>query len=226
MKKKKKKKRRGSRKGGVYERELCRELSEWWSKRGDDDLFYRTHGSGSRATVRYKKGKKTRGQVGDVCAVDTRGATFIKAFPISVKRGYVKSSLQDIIDFVGRKKKQSEFEDWIRECMLYQRQTKSLGWMLILRKDQRKAVLFMPLEIVLFQLPSTIRSKLLKCPNAFFRLKGTMKKKNRKKMSSKEYMTWYVKNNKVVFSIALQDFLKYVDRQTICQMVKRYEQQK
>ena len=47
----------GARKGSAYERDLCKRFSLWWSCGQTEDLFWRTSGSGSRATNRRRLGK-------------------------------------------------------------------------------------------------------------------------------------------------------------------------
>lgn len=57
----------GSQKGASYERSLCVAFSRWFSFGQTDDLFWRTSGSGSRATRRHKKNQRlTKYQYGDM----------------------------------------------------------------------------------------------------------------------------------------------------------------
>ncbi len=57
-------------KGSNFEREICKLLSLWWTNDKRDDIFWRTSGSGARATTRSKTKQKTFGQYGDVQATD------------------------------------------------------------------------------------------------------------------------------------------------------------
>jgi len=41
-------------KGSSFEREICTILSKWWTNNERDDVFWRTAGSGARATTRSK----------------------------------------------------------------------------------------------------------------------------------------------------------------------------
>lgn len=213
-------------KGGGFEREMSKMFSLWWSRKGDDDLFWRTHGSGARATTRSKKGKKTRGQYGDLCTNDSRGATLLKAFTFSFKRGYSgpgsnpSISLQDIADIPDNAKIQY-FQDWVKECISHQRHADSLGWLLVVRKDRRRALVFMPMRIIFkFEFNKT-REILETTPCVFFRMQKKMKKKKIKKMDSRKYLRWYLKNNAVVFGMRLEDFLRIVSRNDIVDMVRR-----
>lgn len=47
----------GAAKGSAYERELCKRISFWFSGGETEDLFWRTSGSGSRATNRRRLGQ-------------------------------------------------------------------------------------------------------------------------------------------------------------------------
>jgi hypothetical protein len=46
-------------KGSSFEREIAKLLSLWWSEGMRDDVFYRSHASGGRFTMRRKSGKDT-----------------------------------------------------------------------------------------------------------------------------------------------------------------------
>lgn len=56
-------------KGGTYEREIAKKLSLWVTNLASDDLFWRSAMSGGRGTLR-----KSDNAVGDICAIDPRGA--------------------------------------------------------------------------------------------------------------------------------------------------------
>ena len=58
-KKRKMRKGGGAAKGSAYERELCKRISSWFSGGETEDLFWRTSGSGSRATNRRRLGRST-----------------------------------------------------------------------------------------------------------------------------------------------------------------------
>jgi hypothetical protein len=133
----------GSNKGSQFEREICRTLSNWWTEDKDDSLFWRTHSSGARATTLHKKGKKLRGQVGDICAIDGRGKKFIQAFTVSIKRGYKSVSMQDILDKLETAK-EPELSKWIKECSEQSIQADSIGWLLIVRRNRKKTLVFLP----------------------------------------------------------------------------------
>ena len=79
-------------KGSDFERTICKELSQWWSreeeKKERDDVFWRTAGSGARATVRQKQGKDTSASYGDVTSIDPIGYPFVSLFLLEIKRGY------------------------------------------------------------------------------------------------------------------------------------------
>jgi hypothetical protein len=215
-------------KGGNFEREFCKMLSVWWSRKGDEDIFWRTQASGARATMRAKRGKKTRGQYGDVCAVDSRGNTLMKAFTISLKRGYQSMSLQDVMDQIENrgKRRTAPFEEWIKECIQHQRSADSLAWLLILRKNRREALVFMPLGFALFMLPYTARNEILETtPCVFFRLETPIRKTRKKRIINKgprSYLRWYLKNNACIFGIRLKDFLWTVDRDVITEVVRNH----
>ena len=75
-------------KGSGFEREISHALSHWWSYGTRDDIFWRTAGSGARATMRSKKQLKTMNQYGDLTTIDPTGQPFIDNNLIEIKRGY------------------------------------------------------------------------------------------------------------------------------------------
>lgn len=61
------------RKGGLFEREVCKAFSLWVTGGQSDDLFWRSAMSGGRATLQYQKGEKNQMQSGDICAIHSDG---------------------------------------------------------------------------------------------------------------------------------------------------------
>lgn len=130
---------RGRGKGPRYERDVCRALSNWWAA-GRDDIFWRTHGSGARATSRAKSGKRTAGQYGDVCASDPAGAPLIAAITWSLKRGYADATLQDLVDYGGR----GPWAAWIAEAEKTALSADTPFWAVVSKRNNREAVMVIP----------------------------------------------------------------------------------
>jgi hypothetical protein len=130
-------------KGGAFEREICKRLSLWWTDGEDDSCFWRTSNSGGRATVRGKQGKKTSGHYGDVAATDERGKPFLDLFTIEIKRGYNRCTSAELLDKPARAKAQ-QYETWIAKAREDSAAAGSSSWMLIHKRDQREAVVFIP----------------------------------------------------------------------------------
>lgn len=73
----------GSHKGSKFEREVCRDLSLWFSGGEDPDIFWRSQASGARAT---KRGDKTLSHAaGDISASKPIGNYLTRAFFIECK---------------------------------------------------------------------------------------------------------------------------------------------
>lgn len=85
-------------KGRQFERDICRQLSLWWTEGARDDIFWRTAASGARHTQRKKRGVSTHGQAGDVAATDPLGAPFLEKYHVEIKKGYNRCSVQDLLD--------------------------------------------------------------------------------------------------------------------------------
>lgn len=134
-------------KGGEYERELCKELSMWWTYNSRDDVFWRTSGSGARAKVRGRQGRATAGQHGDIGATDPIGAPLIDMFTIEIKRGYSEYTLQDILDRPPGGGMQ-EWERWFAQALESWEQAGSYSWMLITRRDRRVPLVWLPRHVI------------------------------------------------------------------------------
>jgi len=130
------------RKGGNFEAEIARHLSEWWEP-GRSDIFWKTQNSGARATVRKIGGRDTAGQHGDICASDPIGAPLLKAFTFSVKRGYNQASVQDLLDIEPGAKRR-EWETWIHEIRYSAKCAESQYWAIITKRDRRKCLFVAP----------------------------------------------------------------------------------
>ena len=152
-------------KGSSFEREVCKQLSLWWSKGNRDDIFWRTAVSGARAKVRSKKNKKTFGQYGDVQATDPVGQRLIDACTIEIKRGYSKSTFADLID-KSKKAAVQPYEKFIKQAMEDLKNSTSYSWLLIVKRNRREAMIFMPFSMSsnLKKIGSNIR---MSCPSVF-----------------------------------------------------------
>lgn len=130
-------------KGSAFEREICKQLSKWWTDDARDDIFWRAAGSGGRATIRSKKGIKTSNSDGDIMALDPIGEPFLKCFCLELKRGYSRHTPFDVLDKPPKAKKQV-FEEWIEQAEASAKSRGSLCWMIIHRRDKRMAMVYFP----------------------------------------------------------------------------------
>lgn len=111
-----KKKSNGKVKGGKFERQISKRLSLWLSSGERDDMFWRTHGSGSRYTIRNKKDIDTEGQDGDICSTCSGDSEkFRKIFSLELKNykdinlwGLVTKNKTGFLDFWRQTVKQAE----------------------------------------------------------------------------------------------------------------------
>ena len=192
-------------KGGNYERQFAKQLSEWWTaeeKDPKDGIFWRTSNSGGRATVRGRVGKETKDQHGDITAIDPIGSPLLRFTCIECKRGYAGFSINDLID-KPEKAKESKYAEWIDKAKSCRRLSKSLFWMLVVRRDRR-------LPIVL--IPQDMKDELLHFGSLLIRshphieIQVTIKDKI-------EY----------IYCTTLDEFFRRVDRSTILRVVNNRE---
>jgi hypothetical protein len=141
-----------SKKGAGFERQMCKELSLWWSNGNRDDIFWRTAGSGARATSRKKKGLRTADGYGDVMSSHESGKPLTKKVVISLKRGYTGKkakkklawiSVLDILDTPHKFKTEPALKVWWRELLRDMRAGKRKRGLLIFRRDRKDAVVVM-----------------------------------------------------------------------------------
>lgn len=121
-------------KGLSFERDVCRRLSEWFSGGADDDLFWRSAASGGRATVRRKKGKRTVGHYGDICATSSEGEPFTAFVTTEVKRGYNRITVNDLLD--NHRRAGDTLASFIRQAMTAAAGAGTPHWLIIHKRDR------------------------------------------------------------------------------------------
>lgn len=138
-------------KGSSFERWLCKRLSEWWTQDEPngprDDVFWRTAGSGARATVRGKQGQNTVNSHGDICAIDPVGQPLIDCICIEAKVGYNRATIHDLIDPLKPSKareKKGCWEGWIAKAERSRKASGVQHWAIIHKRDRREPVILYP----------------------------------------------------------------------------------
>ena len=132
----------GKQKGSRFERDICKQLSLWWSHNQTDDIFTRTASSGGRATQRSKKGKSTFGQYGDIQAADPIGQPLINLVTIECKDGYAKDTIAGIVDKTSRH--HPMYEKFLEQITASWAASDSRYWWLIVRRRGRSIMIYMP----------------------------------------------------------------------------------
>lgn len=130
-------------KGNTFEREVCVQLSLWWSNSKRDDLFCRSNSSGGRATQRAKKDKKTANQYGDVSLSDPDGQDLLRMFVFELKRGYNTTVFQELIDTDGK----SQIKEWITHAKECSEQSGSKSWLIVHKRDKRHTLCYIPMDV-------------------------------------------------------------------------------
>lgn len=131
-------------KGSSFERKICKKLSMWWA--GRDDIFWRTAGSGGRATQRAKHKCGTVNSAGDICALDPEGQPFIDCFLLELKKGYThgkeRIDLLKMLDAPNSKKSILLLSWWIK-ARKEQRFSKRKEVWIIFERDRGKTIIMM-----------------------------------------------------------------------------------
>lgn len=144
--KKKSKKHKSPKKGGAFERLICKQLSLWWSNGKRDDIFWRTAGSGARATTRSKRQLGTKNQYGDVQATDPIGQPLIDLCTIEIKKGYGRNSYFDLLDKLPNETKQP-YKRFIQQVTEQREQAGTEWWLLITKRDYKETLVAMPISL-------------------------------------------------------------------------------
>lgn len=133
-------------KGSAFEREICKELSYWWTDGKRDDIYWRSSNSGGRATIRGRRGKTTFGHYGDVAAIDPIGAPLLDLAAIEIKRGYSEANFHCLLDR-AKTAAQQVWESWIQQAHDSCEGSGSYGWMIIAKRDQREPLVVMDANV-------------------------------------------------------------------------------
>lgn len=136
-----------SSKGSAFEREICKRLSMWWSDQERDDIFWRTQASGGRATIRFRRGKGTHGQFGDIQAVDPIGKPLTDLVSLELKRGYSGTSFADVIDTNPRNLGNQTWMKFFQQARLEGKNSGTKYWALVSRRNKKEAMIFIPLRL-------------------------------------------------------------------------------
>jgi hypothetical protein len=122
-----------------FERTFAVELGLWWC--GREDVFWRSSGSGARATTRAKRGKATAGQHGDIAATDPVGAPLMAVLSFELKDGYSSQGIHDLLDHGwAAGKPGSAVKDWeifLRKAYIMQESAGSWAWLLVTHRARR-----------------------------------------------------------------------------------------
>jgi len=140
-------------KGGQFERDFAKALSLWWTKDERDDIFWRTAGSGARATVRTNKGQKTVGQYGDITATDPDGKILIDNILFELKNGYPEAEIEKLINYSSTKANAGIGTDlyskWIMKCEKSCEASGIPGWMIVHKRSNREPIITMNIDAYL-----------------------------------------------------------------------------
>ena len=126
-------------KGGRFEGELCRLFSKWFTHGKRDDVFYKTSGSGGRATHRQRLQKQTAFSAGDMSFTDSIGQPFIVYFLVEIKRGY--NSRVVFNNLIDKDSKQMPLiVEWFKKANKERSQNRRKAVMLLMRRDYAKTL--------------------------------------------------------------------------------------
>lgn len=139
-------------KGQDFERVLAKAISLWWSDGQADDWFWRTAGSGGRATNRAKVGKSTINSAGDIGAQCPEAQKLMNVVSIEAKRGFQHADVQELLDHKGK----SQFRDFCKQAAASASLAGTPYWWLIVRRDRRHALILTNSAITLYEVDNMV----------------------------------------------------------------------
>ena len=189
---------KGKSKGSAFERELCKQLSLWWTNGERDDVYIRSVNSGGYATVRASKGLSSFMQSGDITFNDPIGIPLIKFFSIEAKTGYKEADMNTFL-WRSSKAKTHKLEDFFIQSHRDSLKSNTYSWCVIHRQIRKAAIIYMPFKI---------HKKLI-------RIKG---------MPATSYFNLRIKRGLGewnIVSMNLIDFLEWIDKETILLLLEK-----
>lgn len=133
--------------GSGWEREFCKLISTWWTGGHRDDAFWRTAGSGGRATVRARRGVATTAyQHGDICPTDEVGGPLCDVFTWELKQGYEDATLHQVLDSPGPGG-HGGMATHIRQAHAAHVAAGSMTWALVHRRTRRAPMVWFGAEV-------------------------------------------------------------------------------
>lgn len=136
---------KSSHKGSAFERAFCKDLSRWWTDGERDDVFWRTSGSGARATART--GQSTFGQYGDIQATDPIGQPLVNLVTFELKAGYRDATASDQLDILAAMTAR-EFVSFIRQAQESSDESGAPYWAVVHKRTRREPLITIPMELV------------------------------------------------------------------------------
>lgn len=129
-------------KGSSFERDICKKLSLWWTHGQRDDIFWRSAGSGARATNAHRMGGYVSNAEGDISYSDSIGKPFIDFFCVELKAGYSNWSVMDLLETNQKVTQFEKFWEQVSESALH---CKAFP-LLIYRKDRKNVIVAFDFE--------------------------------------------------------------------------------
>jgi hypothetical protein len=144
-------------KGSAFERLICRRLTRWLDPAAEDVLFWRTAGSGGRATTRTKTAKHTTAaHCGDIAAIDDRGAFLTKMITFELKAGYPRAQLHHLIAPSNRGGR-CVYDEWIGQATKSAAAAGSPFWAILHHQRGREVVMTGPDLLFNSLIPISVR---------------------------------------------------------------------
>lgn len=132
---------KGNRKGAKFERDISRAISMWWTKGKRDDVFWRTPGSGARATARAGRGKSSLSGHGDIHFVHPTGRALCELCVIELKTGY---SHVDLFGLMVNRHKADTWQKWLKQVKRQQKEAGTRYWLLVVRILHKHVLAVLP----------------------------------------------------------------------------------
>jgi len=136
-------------KGQTFERDFCRQLTDWWTGgTAEDVVFWRTAGSGGRATSRAKTRRRTNAaHAGDIGALTPDAEVLTRVITFELKKGYHwEGSIHDLLDR-NPNNARPLYADWFAQAEASRKHAGAKYWAVVHARTRRKPLITIPLEL-------------------------------------------------------------------------------
>ena len=149
-------------KGNVFERQVAKQLSLWYSVERNDAVFYRTASSGTRGTQRFKRGQSAINSAGDLSFLHSEGEPFLQCCAVEIKSGYPAATINRSLSST-----KPELLSFFTQAYESAHQAGVPCWMVIHKLDHQPPLLYCNVFLLTCYIQACCRYRDIPIPKSF-----------------------------------------------------------